>query len=158
MRMREVVVLSALPMDVLLKAQKSLDACVVLQKPITPVDLAAELERCIPVRAAIEQFSHRCNCPAVMSPSLFSKAKSQDDSERVRTMFDGCQHRPIGINPAMNRLIHEDTNLAMKISFLIRANTSRIASLGPSITCANCPPSNTSNPVTPTDSLKRCAP
>lgn len=50
MRVPEVVVLSALPMNVLRKAQKSLDACGVLQKPITPEDLAAELERCIPVR------------------------------------------------------------------------------------------------------------
>ena len=49
MRRPEVVILSALPMNVLRRAQRETEACGAIQKPIAVEDLAQELERCIPV-------------------------------------------------------------------------------------------------------------
>ena len=48
-RMPEVVILSALPIDELRRAQRETDACGAIQKPIAVEDLAQELERCIPI-------------------------------------------------------------------------------------------------------------
>ena len=48
-RRPEVVILSALPMNVLRRAQRETDACGAIQKPIAVEDLAQELERCIPI-------------------------------------------------------------------------------------------------------------
>ena len=48
-RMPEVVILSALPINELRRAQRETDACGAIQKPIAAEDLAQELERCIPI-------------------------------------------------------------------------------------------------------------
>lgn len=50
MRMPEIVILSALPLHALQRAQRETNACGAIQKPISVEDLAQELERCIPLR------------------------------------------------------------------------------------------------------------
>ncbi len=50
LRIPDVVILSAQPKDILLRVQRELDACGALQKPASPEELIAELQRCIPTR------------------------------------------------------------------------------------------------------------
>jgi len=49
-RLPEIIILSAQPMDVLLKTQRALNACGLLQKPSSVEDIDRELQRCIPMR------------------------------------------------------------------------------------------------------------
>ena len=47
-KLPEIIILSAQPLDVLVRTQRALGACAIMQKPASVEDIERELERCVP--------------------------------------------------------------------------------------------------------------